>query len=304
MEEIQETQEVNQEPEVLEILEEDVEEPSPPTVPIAEDIQPEPIQILPDVDDSEYHTATPPQEPEVHQELSPTNLTPTEIVPPSPIPVTPTPVVEEARSPSPEFVSQSPVPIPLDLSPAPMTPDFDEEPDATTVDVVIISDEDEVQSLDSHIENVPRTPSPTIPSTIDTALLYRGPDQPMIVAPPSPVHDPQYNFDSEFSFDPVKSQGNNELPYSLPLLGSLPPEFRKKTTRAQRKREKERERTEVKKEEDWSPMGMARWRALLRANPTWQYLSRSTKSLTTRDWNVSLPRPLHMHKSSAFTRLL
>ena len=184
-----------------------------------------------------------------------------------------------------------------------MSPKFEEEQDIV-IDVMNISDEEEAQSSDSQNDNLPRTPSPAIPTTIDTALLYRGPDQPMIVAPPSPAHDPQYNFDADFAFDSVKPPAKEDLPYTLPLLNSLPPEFRKKNTRTQRKREKERERTEVRKDrEDWVPMGMARWRALLRANPTWQHLARSTKSLTTKDWNVSLDRVLAFCKFSVLIRL-
>lgn len=32
---------------------------------------------------------------------------------------------------------------------------------------------------------------------------------------------------------------------------------------------------------------MNKWRALLRANPTWKHVAKSSKSLTTKDWNVS-----------------
>jgi chromatin modification-related protein VID21 len=280
-----EVEEVPQPPEIPEILEQDDEELSPPISSPVEPAQPRPIQALVDMD---YHTSPPSQEPELpepelREETPPTSLTPSEIVPPTPIPV-----IEEVRSPSPVFDSQLSPSTPQDHSPTIVAPKFEEEQDAV-VDVMNISDEEEVQSPDSQNDNFPRTPSPAIPNTIDTALLFRGPDQPMIVAPSSPIDDPQYNFDGEFAFDPVKPLINNESPYTLPLLNSLPPEFRKKNTRAQRKREKERERTDVKKErEDWVPMGMAKWRALLRANPTWQHLARSTKSLTTKDWNVSL----------------
>ena len=286
----EEVEEIPQQPETLvemEILEQDVDESGPSVSPIAEPAQPQPIQVPSDTEDFEYHATPPPQELELHEETPQPNLTPAEIVSPMP-----TPGIEEVRSASPAFDPQLFPPIPLDPSPPPVAPEFEEEQDAI-VDVMNISDEEEVQSSDSQNDNFPRTPSPAIPTTIDTALLYRGPDQPMIVAPPSPVHDPQYNFDAEFSFDPVKSPVKNELPYTLPLINSLPPEFRRKATRTQRKREKERERAEVKKEkEDWTPMGLARWRALLRANPTWQHLARSTKSLTTKDWNVSLNHTL------------
>lgn len=282
-------------------MEEDVEESEPSAGPIAEPVQPQPIQVPLDMDDFEYRTPTPPQEPEPHQEVLSAEITPSEIVPP-----TPTPVVEEVPSPSPVFDSQLFPPTPFDPSPAPATPKFEEEHDGT-VDIINISDDeddDEVQSSDSHIDNTPRTPSPTTLTTIDTTLLYRGPDQPIIVAPPSPVHDPQYNFDADFSFDSMNPPVNDELPYHLPLLHSLPPEFRKKTTRTQRKREKERERTEVRKEkEEWTPMGMARWRALLRANPTWQHLAKSTKSLTTKDWSVRFCCIFRLFGFSISTRL-
>lgn len=250
------------------------------------------------MEDFEYHTPTPPQEPDLRQEVLSTDLTRSEIVPP-----TPTPVAEEARSPSPVFDSQLFPSIPFNPSPAPSTPKFEEEQD-TNVDIINISDDEEVQSPDSHINSIPLTPSPTILTTIDTTLLYRGPDQPMIIAPPSPVRDPQYNFDPEFSFDPVNPSVKDALSYHLPLLNSLPPEFRKKTTRTQRKREKERERTDVRKEkEEWIPMGMARWRALLRANPTWQHLAKSTKSLTTKDWSVRLRHILDLFRCSTPIRL-
>ena len=284
-----------QQPEVLEVLEQDDAEPEPPTVPIAEPIEPQPIQVPSDTEDCEYHASPPPQEPELHKEIPSPDLVPIEVVPRSP-----TPIIEEVQppppSPSPVFDFQLPPSTPPHHSPALATPKFEEDQD-TVVDVMNISDEEEAQSSDSQNDILPRTPSPTIPNTIDTALLYRGPDQPMIVAPPSPAHDPQYNFDEEFAFDSVKPPVKEGLPYTLPLLNSLPPEFRKKNTRTQRKREKERERTEVRKDrEDWAPMGMAKWRALLRANPTWQHLARSTKSLTTKDWNVGPRRILNFHK--------
>ena len=299
MEVQEEVQEDPQQPEITEILEEDIEESDPSASSIEEPVQPQPVQVPPDMEDFEYRTATPPQEPELHQKLPPVDLTPSEIIPP-----TPTPVEEEVRSPSPVSDSQLFPPIPFNPSSAPATPTFEEEQDAN-FDIIDISDDEEVQSPDSHIDidNIP-LPPPKILTAIDTTLLYRGPDQPMIVAPPSPIHDPQYNFDAEFSFDSVDSPIKDELPYHLPLLNSLPPEFRKKTVRTQRKREKERERTEVRKEkEDWAPMGMARWRALLRANPTWQHLAKSTKSLTTKDWNVSLRHVLGLCRCSTPIRL-
>lgn len=296
----EEVEEVPQPPKALEILEPDDEEPDLPMGSLAEPTQPQPIQVPSDTEDFEYHIASPSQGPELHEDIPSTNLTPTEIIPP-----TPTPIIEESRSASPVFDSQLSPSTPINHTPPPVTLKFREGHDSI-VDVMYISDDEEAQSSDSQNENLPRTPPPVpvIPNTIDTVLLYRGPDQPMILVPPSPVHDPQYNFDAEFDFDSLKSPEKNDMPYTLPLLNSLPPEFRKKNTRTQRKREKERERTEVRKDrEDWAPMGMAKWRALLRANPTWQHLARSTKSLTTKDWNVSVGRILNFYKSSTSIRL-
>ena len=294
-----EIEEVPQPPEILEVLEQDDGEPDPSTGSLAESTEPQPIQVPSDTEDFEYPATPPPQEPELHEEIPSPKPAPIEVVP-----RTPTPVIEEVRPASPVFDFQLPPSTPLSHSPAPVTPKFEEDQDAV-IDVMNISDEEEAQSSDSQDDNLPRTPSPTILNTIDTALLYRGPDQPTIVAPPSPAHDPQYDFDAEFAFDPVKPPVKEDLPYTLPLLNSLPPEFRKKNTRTQRKREKERERTEVRKDrEDWAPMGMTKWRALLRANPTWQHLARSTKSLTTKDWNVSLSRILDLCKFSTPIRSL
>ncbi|OCH86567.1 hypothetical protein OBBRIDRAFT_890404 [Obba rivulosa] len=80
-----------------------------------------------------------------------------------------------------------------------------------------------------------------------------------------------------------------DLPYPLPPSNILPLEFhrRVKPSKQHKKREKEREKGDGKREE-WTPMGINRWGAVVRANPTWKKLSRSAKCLTTRDWSVGM----------------
>ena len=63
--------------------------------------------------------------------------------------------------------------------------------------------------------------------------------------------------------------------------------------RAGREKERERnergsERADSKREnkDDWMPMGINKWGATVRANPVYKKVSRASKCLSTRDWNV------------------
>ncbi|KAI0636780.1 hypothetical protein C8Q77DRAFT_1094591 [Trametes polyzona] len=82
-----------------------------------------------------------------------------------------------------------------------------------------------------------------------------------------------------------------EPPYPLPPLSLLPIEFsrRGKPSKRERKKEKEKEKDkgEAKKEE-WQPMSLNKWAAVLRANPVHKKMSRATKCLSTRDWSVGM----------------
>jgi chromatin modification-related protein VID21 len=128
-------------------------------------------------------------------------------------------------------------------------------------------------------------------------------------APSSPIHGlPEYNFDIELEAEPEtvsshrpispKQQRHHFNPiYNLPPLKALPVEFnrRPKPTKGQRRREKEREKHERGSErgdskrenkEDWVPMGINKWGATVRANPVYKKVSRASKCLSTREWNV------------------
>lgn len=127
-----------------------------------------------------------------------------------------------------------------------------------------------------------------------------------IPAPSSPIHGlPEYNFDGEPESEPKttsprhsvspKQQRHHFNPiYNLPPLKALPVEFNRKlkSAKGQRRREKERERGlergDSKREykDDGLPMGINKWGATVRANPVYKKVSRATKCLSTREWNV------------------
>ena len=156
---------------------------------------------------------------------------------------------------------------------------------------------------------------------------------PMIIpAPSSPIHClPPYAFELEppslpESKSPSTSPKQNlrhhfNPQYTLPPLKLLPIEFNRKGKpgRQQRKRDKEREKSERALEksevgkkdkdskEDWVPMGLNKWGATIRANPVWKKVSRAQKCLSTRDWSVCEKSRHVVHilfTSSFFFRLL
>ena len=126
-------------------------------------------------------------------------------------------------------------------------------------------------------------------------ILTRPAQRPIIIATPSAINDQLFQLD--MATLPESSMGSTSPPhphyqsstrYTLPPINVLPPEFvRKAKTLKQRKRDKEREKTEGKKEkEDLLPLGLNRWAATLSANPVWKKVSRASKCLSSRDWAV------------------
>jgi len=145
------------------------------------------------------------------------------------------------------------------------------------------------------LEKQKSPPRTMVHTTVDIASI-----QPslLIPTPTSPVADPA------FSFDEAESEQSEETPaaitsadgqrhhhfnpaYTLPPLKSLPPDYlRKGKSVKQKKREKEREKVDGKIKDEWTPMGLTKWGATIRANPVWKKVSRATKCLSTRDWGV------------------
>lgn len=81
--------------------------------------------------------------------------------------------------------------------------------------------------------------------------------------------------------------------YTLPLAKSLPldQQRRLKLGKSLRKKDKEKDKVlEGRKDgiDDWTPLGLNKWGVSIRANPLWKRVSRATKTMSTRDWNVRL----------------
>ena len=79
--------------------------------------------------------------------------------------------------------------------------------------------------------------------------------------------------------------------YTLPPLKSLPmdQQRRLKLGKNQRKKDKERDKGAENRNstEDWTPLGINKWGVTIKTNPLWKRVSRATKTMSTRDWNVS-----------------
>lgn len=160
-----------------------------------------------------------------------------------------------------------------------------------------------------------RAPRPLIPEIPDSTPLPppRSPPPPIIVhLPVSQPERPVYRF-AQTNEPEVKTENEGATPtpgpeqartsltmeqkllkrpafnYSLPPSSALPSEFNRKGKPQKRKRDKERERTgsENGKKDDWLPLGMSKWAALLYANPAHRKLARATKCVGTKDWSVS-----------------
>lgn len=149
------------------------------------------------------------------------------------------------------------------------------------------------------------TPRTIVYTTVDVASI-----QPslLIPTPTSPVADPAFSFDEAESEPPEETPSAASTPveasrhqnhhhhhhhfnpaYSLPPIKSLPPEYlRKGKSAKQKKRDKERDKADGKIKDEWTPMGLTKWGATIRANPVWKKVSRATKCLSTRDWGVAI----------------
>jgi chromatin modification-related protein VID21 len=81
--------------------------------------------------------------------------------------------------------------------------------------------------------------------------------------------------------------------YTLPFAKSLPldQQRRLKLGKSLRKKDKEKDKVpESRKDgiDDWTPLGINKWGVSIRANPLWKRVSRATKTMSTRDWNVRI----------------
>ncbi|KAI0082783.1 hypothetical protein K474DRAFT_1654950 [Panus rudis PR-1116 ss-1] len=102
---------------------------------------------------------------------------------------------------------------------------------------------------------------------------------------------PEFAFEDEKPLPDVKPSGQEQLDpctvnpqYPLPPLNSLPLEFHRK---ARSSRRSKKEKQEAKGQAEWLPLGINRWGATLNANPVHKRVARSSKCLSTRDWDVA-----------------
>jgi chromatin modification-related protein VID21 len=133
-----------------------------------------------------------------------------------------------------------------------------------------------------------------LPIKIDLPPIIR--EDIVIPLPLNPTGDQVYHIDTlvvpkslEPPISPVHYRQQYDPQYKIPPLSVLPAEFSRKTRSTKRKKERERDKSDGKKDRDEVlPMGVSRWGATVLANPVWKRVSRATKCLSTRDWGVRL----------------
>jgi chromatin modification-related protein VID21 len=138
------------------------------------------------------------------------------------------------------------------------------------------------------------TPQPTV--------ILAAPPGPVLIRQPVSALSPPPVFN--FSGVPSPVQSPSEPPatpprhgyhptYTLPPLKALPADFSRKTKPAKLQRKhKEREKSggdKAKDKDDWTPLGVSRWGATIRANPVHVKVQRAPKCLNSREWGVSVP---------------
>jgi chromatin modification-related protein VID21 len=133
-----------------------------------------------------------------------------------------------------------------------------------------------------------------LPIKIDLPPIIR--EDIVIPIPLKPTGDQVYHIgvlaapkSLEPPISPVHYRQQYDPQYKLPPLSVLPAEFGRKTKNTKRKKERERDKSDGKKDRDEVlPMGVSRWGATVLANPVWKRVSRATKCLSTREWGVCL----------------
>ncbi|KAJ7261307.1 hypothetical protein B0H12DRAFT_1106198 [Mycena haematopus] len=154
-------------------------------------------------------------------------------------------------------------------------------------------------------------PAVTDSCVVDTEYTKESTPQPIVVpaAPPGPVFlrqpvstlspPPSFSFSAtppapapEPPATPPQSRYGYHPTYTLPPLKSLPSEFSRKSKPAkQQRKHKEREKSsgeKAKDKDDWTPLGVSRWGATIRANPVYVKVARAPKCLSSREWGVAM----------------
>jgi chromatin modification-related protein VID21 len=159
----------------------------------------------------------------------------------------------------------------------------------------------------------PKSPAPPIIVQLDVTQAIR---QRTYIFPPDTVNT-QPGVSVEQSEDETKKPTKPEkkvysrivpelqmdMGLTLPPLYTLPPEFNRKG-KPQKSKRRDKERSESGKRDDWVPLGMVRWAAMLNANPVHPKMIRASKCLNTKDWNVSNIPPLAQKSTFSYSKVI
>lgn len=156
------------------------------------------------------------------------------------------------------------------------------------------------ESSEEHVLHMVVVPEPPLPMSRTASGQYSLSSVP----PSATVLSPNYAFVQDISVDsepppPEKKPKlfdnaprirliNNQ--YELPPLSILPAEFQRKSKSARQSKRRDKDKDKDKDKGDgkpeWAPMGINKWGATIRVNPVFKRISKATKCLSTRDWNV------------------
>jgi chromatin modification-related protein VID21 len=182
-------------------------------------------------------------------------------------------------------------------------------PERRSQSVVPLSPSPQASQTEGHTSPPPPPPSPpALPFFSPLALppsAFILPPRPstevFIPAALAPIgQSPQYSLDVTTTeprtlttnewLNPEFSLSRN---YTLPFAKSLPLDQQRRLKLGKNPRKKDKEKDKVPESrkdgiDDWTPLGINKWGVSIRANPLWKRVSRATKTMSTRDWNVRM----------------
>ncbi|KAF7311528.1 hypothetical protein MKEN_01055100 [Mycena kentingensis (nom. inval.)] len=178
-----------------------------------------------------------------------------------------------AQSPALTTVPPTPAAEPL---PAPTPPASQETTPAVQVPTI------QVTQPQTHPKAEPEVPATIAPSatvlTPDPTSVPASQEEakPAPTVEETPIAPPP---NQPFGFHPN---------YTLPSLKVLPADFSRKSKPGKQQRKRDKNANGAGPKDDWAPMGISRWGAMLRANPVHTKVSRAPKCLSTKDWGVAM----------------
>lgn len=201
------------------------------------------------------------------------------------------PIAGELVRPSTELEHPTPVPVPvpdhdmeveLSTPVEPMRVEDDNESPSTTHDTPLpIARVESQQSISEYTLDMKPAPPPPPPAyDFDKALLGHAQEEKPVVTV-SPMQTLYRSID-----------------YPLPPMKTLPPEYHRRSKKQSKRRDKDKSEN---KSQDWAPLGLTKWCAVLRANPVHTKIVKAKKCVSTRDWNVRMslvPRELQLRSAA------